>query len=80
MNVLSIQNVHQSETVEFGRSRAEAIQEKLYNDLKSDTWYQARLMRVTPVKMVPLHPLISALTLLQAKPRRPAAQASPLLG
>ncbi len=38
-----------------------------HNDLMTNTRYQARLMGVTPVMMVPLNPLVSAFTLLQAK-------------
>jgi hypothetical protein len=45
-----------------------------------DTRYQARLMGVTPVMMVPLNPLVSALTLLQAKLRGLTARVPPLLG
>jgi hypothetical protein len=51
-----------------------------HNDLMSDTCYQARLMGVTPVMMVPLDPLVSALTLLQVKPRGLTARVPPLLG
>ena len=46
----------------------------------TNTRYQARLMGVTPVRMVPLHPLVSALTLLQAKLRGLKARVPPLSG
>jgi uncharacterized protein (DUF362 family) len=51
-----------------------------HNDLMTNTRYQARLMGVTPVMMVPLNPLISALTLLQAKLHGLTARVPPLLG
>ena len=51
-----------------------------HNDLMTNTRYQARLMGVTPVKMVPLNPLRSAFTLLQAKLHRLTARVPPLLG
>jgi uncharacterized protein (DUF362 family) len=51
-----------------------------HNDLMSNTRYQARLMGVTPVAMVPLNPLVSALTLLQAKLHGLTARVPPLLG
>jgi uncharacterized protein (DUF362 family) len=51
-----------------------------HNDLMSNTHYQARLMGVTPVNMVPLNPLVSAFTLLQAKLRGLTARVPPLLG
>ena len=51
-----------------------------HNDLMSNTRYQACLMGVTPVNMVPLKPLISALTLLQAKLHGLTARVPPLLG
>jgi hypothetical protein len=51
-----------------------------HNDLMSNTRYQARLMGVTPVNMVPLNPLISAFTLLQAKLHGLTARVPPLLG
>jgi uncharacterized protein (DUF362 family) len=51
-----------------------------HNDLMTNTRYQARLMGVTPVTMVPLNPLISALTLLRAKLRGLTARVPPLLG
>ncbi len=49
-------------------------------DLMTNTHYQARLMGVTPVMMVPLNPLVSAFTLLQAKLRGLTARVPPLLG
>jgi uncharacterized protein (DUF362 family) len=51
-----------------------------HNDLMANTRYQARLMGVTPVRMVPLNPLISALTLLQARLHGLTARVPPLLG
>jgi len=51
-----------------------------HNDLMTNTRYQARLMGVTPVMMVPLNPLVSAFTLLQAKLRGLTARVSSLLG
>jgi uncharacterized protein (DUF362 family) len=51
-----------------------------HNDLMTNTRYQARLMGVTPVMMVPLNPLVSALTLLQAKLHSLTARVPPLLG
>jgi hypothetical protein len=51
-----------------------------HNDLMSNTRYQARLMGVTPVQMVPLNPLVSAFTLLQAKLHGLTARVPPLLG
>ncbi len=51
-----------------------------HNDLMTNTRYQARLMGVTPVMMVPLNPLVSALTLLQAKLHGLTARVPPLLG
>ena len=41
-----------------------------HNDLMTSTRYQARLMGVTPVMMVPLNPLVSALTLTGSTARR----------
>jgi len=51
-----------------------------HNDLMSNTRYQARLMGVTPVKMVPLNPLRSAFTLLRARLHNLKARVPPLLG
>ena len=51
-----------------------------HNDLMTNTRHQARLMGVTPVTMVPLAPLVSAFTLLQAKLRGLTARVPPLLG
>jgi len=51
-----------------------------HNDLMTNTRYQARLMGVTPVTMVPLNPLVSAFTLLQARLRGLTARVPPLLG
>jgi len=51
-----------------------------HNDLMTNTQYQARLMGVTPVMMVPLNPLVSAFTLLQARLRGLTARVPPLLG
>ena len=51
-----------------------------HNDLMTNTRYQARMMGVTPVKMVPLNPLVSAFTLAQAKLHGLTARVPPLLG
>ncbi|MEJ2734639.1 MAG: DUF362 domain-containing protein [Anaerolineae bacterium] len=51
-----------------------------HNDLMTNTRYHARLMGVTPVDMVPLNPLVSALTLLQARMHGLTARVPPLLG
>jgi uncharacterized protein (DUF362 family) len=51
-----------------------------HNDLMLNVRYQARLAGVTPVRMVPLNPLVSALTLLQARLRGLTARVPPLLG
>jgi uncharacterized protein (DUF362 family) len=51
-----------------------------HNDLMANTRYQAKLMGVVPVNMVPLNPVISALTLLQARLRGLKARVPPLLG
>jgi uncharacterized protein (DUF362 family) len=51
-----------------------------HNDLMLNTRYQARLAGVVPLQMVPLNPLISALTLLQARFRGLTARVPPLLG
>jgi hypothetical protein len=46
----------------------------------TNTRYQARLMGVTPAKMVPLNPLRSALALLDARLHGLQARVPPLLG
>jgi hypothetical protein len=51
-----------------------------HNDLMSNTRCQARLMGVTPVKMVPGNPLGAVLTLLQARLHRLTARVPRLLG
>jgi len=51
-----------------------------HNDLMANTRYQARLMGITPVRMVPLNPVLSALTLLNAKLHGLRARVPPLLG
>ena len=51
-----------------------------HNDLMLNTTYQARLTGVTPVKMVPLNPVLSALLLLQAKLHGLTSRVPPLLG
>lgn len=51
-----------------------------HNDLMANTRYQARLMGVTPVRMVPLNPLVSAWTLLQARLHGLNARVPPLVG
>jgi len=51
-----------------------------HNDLMLNTRYQARLAGVTPLQMVPLNPLHSALLLLQARLHGLNARVPPLLG
>ena len=51
-----------------------------HNDLMTNTRYQARLMGVMPVKMVPGNPLGAAVTLLRARLHRLTARVPPLLG
>jgi uncharacterized protein (DUF362 family) len=51
-----------------------------HNDLMANTRYQARLMGVMPVRLVPLHPLSSAFSLLQARLHGLKARVPPLLG
>lgn len=51
-----------------------------HNDLMTNTRYQARLMGVVPVKMVPTNPVQAAWILLQAKLRGLQARVPPLLG
>jgi hypothetical protein len=51
-----------------------------HNDLMSNTRYQARLMGITPVRMVPMHPLRAAWTLFQARLCGLKARVPPLLG
>jgi uncharacterized protein (DUF362 family) len=51
-----------------------------HNDLMLNTRYQARLSGVTPVRMVPLNPLLCAFILLQARLRGLTARVPPLLG
>jgi uncharacterized protein (DUF362 family) len=51
-----------------------------HNDLMANTRYQARLMGITPVRMVPLHPVVSAMTLLNARLHGLRARVPPLLG
>jgi len=51
-----------------------------HNDLMTNTRYQARLMGVMPVRMVPGNPLGAALTLLRARLHRLTARVPPLLG
>jgi hypothetical protein len=51
-----------------------------HNDLMANTRYQARLMGITPVRMVPLNPIVSALTLLDARLHGLRARVPPLLG
>ncbi|MDY7039321.1 MAG: DUF362 domain-containing protein [Chloroflexota bacterium] len=51
-----------------------------HNDLMLNTTYQARLMGVTPVMMVPANPLLSAGSLIQARLRGLTARVPPLLG
>lgn len=51
-----------------------------HNDLMANTRYQARLMGITPVRMVPLNPVLSALTLFHSKLHGLRARVPPLLG
>lgn len=51
-----------------------------HNDLMANTRYQARLMGITPVRMVPIHPAASAITLLNARLHGLRARVPPLLG
>jgi hypothetical protein len=51
-----------------------------HNDLMTNTHYQAKLMGVVPVRMVPLNPLVSTWTLLVAKMHGLSARVPPLLG
>jgi hypothetical protein len=51
-----------------------------HNDLMSNTRYQARLMGVTPLAMVPLHPVEATFTLFNAKLHGLKARVLPLLG
>jgi len=51
-----------------------------HNDLMSNTRYQAKLMGVKPVQLVPLNPLSAAWTLFQARRRGLKARVPPLLG
>jgi len=51
-----------------------------HNDLMANTRFQARLMGVTPVRMVPLNPILSALTLANARLHGLRARVPPLLG
>ena len=56
-----------------------------HNDLMTNTRYQARLMGVAPVRMVPMNsvpmnPLQAAWILVQAKSRDLRARVPPLLG
>jgi hypothetical protein len=46
----------------------------------TNTRYQAKLMGVVPVRMVPMNPLQSAWTLFQARLRGLKARVPPLLG
>jgi uncharacterized protein (DUF362 family) len=51
-----------------------------HNDLMSNTRYQARLMGLTPLGLVPLNPVVSGFTLLQAKMHGLTARVPPILG
>jgi hypothetical protein len=61
-------------------SRRHRNQVPEHNDLMTNTRYQARLMGVTPVRMVPGNPLGAAITLLRARLHRLTARVPPLLG
>jgi uncharacterized protein (DUF362 family) len=51
-----------------------------HNDLMANTRYQARLMGVTPLRLVPLNPLLSTSLLLQARLHGLTARVPPPLG
>jgi hypothetical protein len=51
-----------------------------HNDLMANTRYQARLMGVKPLQLVPLNPVVSALALVQARLRGLSARVPPILG
>ncbi|MBN1946966.1 MAG: DUF362 domain-containing protein [Bradymonadales bacterium] len=51
-----------------------------HNDLMMNTRYQAKLSGVKPLDMVPLNPLVAALTLLQARMHGLTARIPPLRG
>jgi hypothetical protein len=71
------------ETVDILRQRypgRKIYQVPEHNDLMANTRFQARLMGIKPVQMVPLNPVASAVTLLQARLRGLTARVPPLLG
>jgi len=51
-----------------------------HNDLMNNTRYQARLMGVAPLTLVPQSPTVAAFTLLRARLRGLTARVPPLLG
>jgi hypothetical protein len=61
----------------FRRHRSQVPE---HNDLMTHTRYQARLMGVTPVKMVPGNLPGAVVTLLRARLHRLTARVPPLLG
>jgi uncharacterized protein (DUF362 family) len=50
------------------------------NDLARNAHYQAKLMRVMPLKLLPTNPLVSAWLLLSARVHRTPARLPPILG
>ena len=50
------------------------------NDLTKNSTYQAHLMKVIPVKMVPVNPITSAWLLMQARLHRTTARLPPIFG
>ena len=83
---------HTEACTEGYRENSEAIQEILYNDLMSNTRYQARLMGMTSVtgdrrrrgdkehRIVPLNLRVSTFALLQAKLHGLTVQVAPPMG
>ncbi|MGD8399012.1 MAG: hypothetical protein PVG11_09165, partial [Anaerolineae bacterium] len=51
-----------------------------HNDLAENTRYQARLMGVRPLGLVPIHPIASAWTLIRARLHGLTARVPPILG
>ena len=67
----------QTKLVRFRRHRNQVPE---HNDLMTHTRYQARLMGVTPVRMVPGNLPGAAVTLLRARLHRLPARVPPLMG
>jgi uncharacterized protein (DUF362 family) len=51
-----------------------------HNDLMANTHYQTKLMGISPLSLVPLNPLVSAFTLLQARMHDLTARVPPIIG